>query len=58
MTNLQMTTVFHKCGIVAADNGTHVTVKQVDGSFMRMYADLWTPEDLKRHLIARGAKPL
>ena len=58
MTNAQMVEVFTRCGIVAADNGTHVNVKQSDGSFLRMYPAQWTPEDLHRHLMARGTRPL
>ena len=58
MTGEQMVKVFTACGIIAADNGTHVNVKQADETFIRMYPAQWSPEDLKRHLIARGAKPI
>lgn len=58
MTNGQMVEVFKRCGIVAADNGEYVNAKQNDGSWLRMYPAMWTPEDLHRHLTARNAKPL
>lgn len=58
MKNEQMVEVFKRCGIVAADNGDHVNVKQNNGTWLKLYPAQWTPADLHRHLIARGAKPL